>query len=158
LVEDEEIVRGFTTAALERAGFRVVAASRGQEALEVLERTSGRVDVLVSDVLMPGMGGRELAERVLARDPETRIVLMSGYTDEPADRRLGDGRVPTFLQKPFNVSALVDAVRDAVGEEAPAPSSHPAPGRKGISCVVADDHPAVLDSVSRFLEASGVSV
>lgn len=157
LVEDEEIVRDFTTAALERAGFRVVVAARAEEALELCERANGRIDVLVSDVLMPGMGGRELADRILARDPETSIVLMSGYTDEPADRSLRDGRVPTFLQKPFAVSALVDAVRDAVGEEA-LPASEDLPSRQRISCVVADDHPAVLDSVSRFLEASGVDV
>jgi len=156
LVEDEEIVRGFTTAALERAGFHVVAASQGKEALELLDRTGRRTDVLVSDVLMPGMGGRELAERVLALDPDARIVLMSGYSDEPADRCLADGSMPTFLQKPFAVSALVDAVRDAAGEHAP--ETEPATGRKAIRCVVADDHPAVLDSVSRFLEASGVSV
>src|SRR5262249_10580975 len=61
LVEDEELVRAFATTALERAGFRVLTASRGSEALEVCERGGGPVDVLVSDLMMPGMGGRELA-------------------------------------------------------------------------------------------------
>src|SRR5262249_26637499 len=75
LVEDEELVRAFATTALERAGFRVLTASRGTEALEVSERSGVSVDVLVSDLMMPGMGGRELAERVVARNPATRVVL-----------------------------------------------------------------------------------
>jgi PAS domain S-box-containing protein len=162
LVEDEELVRSFATAALERAGFRVLAAGRGSEALELCDRSGFQVDVLVSDVMMPGMGGRELAERVVARNPATKVVLMSGYSEEPAlQELLGDGTAPAFLQKPFSVQALVDAVRTAV--DAPAPARPPAPvpivrKRSTISCLVADDHPAVLDSVSRFLEASGVTV
>jgi PAS domain S-box-containing protein len=157
LVEDEELVRAFATTALERAGFRVLTASRAAEALEVCER-GGPVDVLVSDLMMPGMGGRELAERVVARNPATKVVLMSGFADESS----GDleGVASTFLQKPFSVPALVEAVRAAVdapvGERRdPLPSTA---RRQGITCLVADDHPAVLDSVSRFLETSGIDV
>jgi DNA-binding NarL/FixJ family response regulator len=158
LVEDEEVVRSFATTALERAGFRVLTASRGLEALQVFER-NGTVDVLVSDLMMPGMGGRELAERVVARSPSTQVVLMSGYTEEPAGGELADGSMPAMLQKPFPLTALVEAVQTAAiaaaaGEDLPRQSVK----RRGVSCLVADDHPAVLDSVSRFLEASGVRV
>ncbi|HEX3453233.1 MAG TPA: PAS domain S-box protein [Gaiellaceae bacterium] len=156
LVEDEEIVREFARTALERAGYRVLAASRASEALELLA-TGVDLDVLVSDVVMPGMGGRELAERVLADRPGTGIVLVSGYSEEPAAGDLAGGQMPVFLQKPFSVPALVDAVRDVVEARSgrrPAPTIQ----QLGISCLVADDHPAVLDSVSRFLESSGVDV
>ena len=113
--------------------------------------------MLVSDMVMPGMDGRELAERVLALSPATGIVLVSGYTDESADRDLDGGQVPAFLQKPFSVPALVEAVHDAARAAA---GKEPSPTTRqlGISCLVADDHPAVLDSVSRFLEAGGIRV
>jgi PAS domain S-box-containing protein len=158
LVEDEELVRAFAATALERAGFRVLTASRATEALEVSER-GGSVDVLVSDLMMPGMGGRELAERVVARNPATKVVLMSGFADESSSTDV-DGLASTLLQKPFSVPALVDAVRSAV--DAPGGERHdplpPTARRLGITCLVADDHPAVLDSVSRFLETSGIDV
>ncbi len=161
LAEDEEIVRAFAATALERAGYRVLTASRGVEALQLCEEAATGVDVLVSDIVMPGMGGRELAERILARSPATGIVLVSGYTDEPADRDLEGGQVPAFLQKPFSVPALIEAVRDAAAGSlaASVPTNGILTTRSlGISCLVADDHPAVLDSVSRFLEASGIEV
>jgi PAS domain S-box-containing protein len=159
LVEDEEIVRDFGRTALERAGYRVLATTRASEALALLA-DGAEVDVLVSDVVMPGMGGRELAEHVLAERPETGIVLVSGYSEEPAARDLAGGQVPVFLQKPFSVPALVDSVRDVIDARTATGGRRPAPTiqQLGISCLVADDHPAVLDSVSRFLESSGVEV
>ncbi len=126
-----------------------------------VEQAGTDVDVLVSDMVMPGMGGRELAERILATSPATGVVLVSGYTDEPTDRDLAGGQVPTFLQKPFSVPALVAAVREAAaGSSAVDAAWRAAPTARslGISCLVADDHPAVLDSVSRFLETSGIEV
>jgi PAS domain S-box-containing protein len=161
LVEDEEIVRGFAATALERAGYRVLTASRGADALRLCEQAGTDVDVLVSDMVMPGMGGRELAERVLATRPATGVVLVSGYTDEPTDRDLAGGQVPTFLQKPFSVPALVASVREAAAGSSAvdaAWSAAPTTRSLGISCLVADDHPAVLDSVSRFLGTSGIEV
>jgi PAS domain S-box-containing protein len=159
LVEDEEIVRDFARTALERAGYRVQATSRAAEALQLV--ASGvDLDVLVSDVVMPGMGGRELAEQVLAERPGTGVVLVSGYSEEPAAGDLAGGQMPVFLQKPFSVPALVDAVRDVIeaGLAATVRTPEPTIQQLGISCLVADDHPAVLDSVSRFLESSGVEV
>jgi len=158
LVEDEDVVRDFAATALERAGYRVLSATHGAAALDVCEEATEPIDVLVSDMVMPGMGGRELAERVLELDAGTRVVLMSGYTDDPSDSELPGGTASTFLQKPFSLQALVGAVGDALEKPAPTAANGKRNTVKGITCVVADDHPAVLDSVSRFLEASGIEV
>jgi len=147
LVEDEEVVREFAGAVLDRAGYRVHAAADGAEALELYERLGGRVHALVTDLVMPGIGGRELRDRIHARDPRLPVVFMSGYADEPLEPEPGDD--VDFLQKPFSPRSLVAAVRkrlDAAGIG------------DAITCVVADDHPAVLDAVSRYLESKDIRV
>ena len=98
---------------LENAGFRVVVAGDGMEALDLWDETPG-IDVLVSDIVMPGMGGDALAARLAASSPGLAVVLMSGYTTEEPVGGLGTGAAPHFLQKPFAPAALVAAVRDAL--------------------------------------------
>jgi DNA-binding NarL/FixJ family response regulator len=95
----------------------VRAASNGQDALELFERHADVIDVVVTDMVMPEIGGRELAERVHERRPETPIVYMSGYTDEAPAAGPGGG-APTFLQKPFSAETLVSTVREVAGMEA----------------------------------------
>jgi two-component system cell cycle sensor histidine kinase/response regulator CckA len=141
LAEDEEIVRDLAVSVLERAGFEVRAAANGRDAATLYEREADRIDVVVTDMVMPEMGGRALAERILERRPETPIIYMSGYTDEEPHAEAG-----TFLQKPFSAESLVQAVKDATASPT------------GITCVVADDHPAVLDAISHFLQSHGVDV
>jgi two-component system cell cycle sensor histidine kinase/response regulator CckA len=158
VAEDEEIVRGLAVTILERAGYRVLAAADGEQALELSRATPGPVDALLADMVMPGMSGRELAARVLQERPGTRAVLMSGYTEE-ATRLGGDAAAqPLFLEKPFTPSALVEILGEALSESFPAPASDPCGAREAIGCLVADDHPAVLDSVSRYLCANGFDV
>jgi PAS domain S-box-containing protein len=158
LAEDEAIVRDLAVAVLERAGFRVQAAADGVEALDLFQRL-GEVDVLVTDMVMPRVGGRELAERVLEARPDTPIVYMSGYTEEAPVAGAA------FLEKPFSKRALVRAVEAAVEQSElddarPERAAEPVRGvpAGAPTCVVADDHPAVLDSVSRFLVARGFDV
>ncbi len=180
LVEDEVVVRELAVTVLERAGYRVVVAANGAEALRECERDDQAIDVLVTDIVMPGMTGNELAEKVLKLRPDVRVVLMSGYTEEEPLVALDRGVQCTFLQKPFSPGRLVDAVQTAnghAGGDATANGRHPGgdPGSNGgpspqgnghvaagsgsaVTCLVADDHPAVLDSVSRFLEGNGVTV
>jgi PAS domain S-box-containing protein len=145
LAEDEEIVRDLAVSVLEGAGFEVRTAVDGLEALELFDACPGEIDVVVTDLVMPELSGRALAARIKERSPETPIVYMSGYTDEAADPQAphDGGR---FLQKPFSAALLVDAVRKAVTIDGE------------ITCVVADDHPAVLDAVSQFLERRGIRV
>ena len=148
LAEDEQLVRDLAVSVLERGGFEVRAAANGLDALALFEQHAEAIDVVVTDMVMPEMGGLDLARRVREQRPDTPIVYMSGYTDEaPAAELHADPS--SFLQKPFSAETLASAVRDA---------TEPRPGRLGITCVVADDHPAVLDAISQYLEVQGVTV
>mgnify|MGYP002623632409 CR=1 FL=1 len=119
VVEDDELVRSFVGRALEGCGFSVHLTSSGEEALEVFRGSDPPVDLVLTDVVMPGMGGGELA-RVLAREaPRTPVLFMSGYVEsEFFDRELED-RPQGLLRKPFSVEELHARVRAALdGAEA----------------------------------------
>ena len=156
VVEDEDVVRQLVVRILRHDGYVVHAAARGTEALGLLDRLDRPIDVLLTDMVMPGMGGRELAERVLERRPDTPVVFMSGYTEE-APTLNGDQRPSTFLTKPFSSTALLDAVGRA-GKQAATPDGAAAAKSGPISCLIVDDHPTVLDAVSRHLESAGIRV
>ncbi len=106
LVEDETAVREMASRVLQEYGYGVIEASDGREALGLLERSDGRIRLLVTDVVMPGMDGRELARRAEALCPGLPVLYMSGYTDDEIVRRgLLEAGQP-FLQKPFNPETL----------------------------------------------------
>ena len=113
VVEDEPAVRELTTRLLVRAGCTVHAVATGTEAIALIE--SGRIafDVVVSDVIMPGMTGLELADRLIAAHPTLGFVLLSGYTQETFDVHDLVGRGAMFLSKPATTRQLVDAVSRA---------------------------------------------
>jgi signal transduction histidine kinase/transcriptional regulator with GAF, ATPase, and Fis domain len=116
IVEDESAVRRMAARALAGQGYTILEAENGAEALAVLARTAGPVDLVLTDVVMPILNGRELGERLAADRPELRVLFMSGYTDDDVVRRglLRPG-VP-FLQKPFmpaDLSRKVRAVLDS---------------------------------------------
>ena len=111
LVEDEEMVRSLTGRALREHGYSVLEARGGEEALEVFEERGASIDLVVTDVAMPGMGGRELAQRLRERSPELPILFISGYTgDDVVERGLLAAGAP-FLSKPFAPEALLACVR-----------------------------------------------
>jgi PAS domain S-box-containing protein len=112
LVEDEPSVRRLTRLMLERRGYRVIEASTGAEALVTARHHAGPIDLLLTDVVMPGMNGRELATILMSERRETRVVYMSGYPDD-AVLRQDLGRV-TFIQKPFTSDGLAAKLRDAI--------------------------------------------
>jgi signal transduction histidine kinase/CheY-like chemotaxis protein len=122
VVEDEEAVRQFAREALERGGYRVISAASGAEALQVADAFEGTIHVLLTDVVMPGMKGPELATRLRAARPSIRVMLMSGYA---ADVVTGeDLKNATMLAKPFSPADLVQTVRDILdGPLSPKP--HP---------------------------------
>ena len=114
LVEDEAAVRQFARRALEASGYEVLVAPDGAEALALAERHTAPIHVLLTDVVMPGMAGPELARRLTERRPSLRVVFCSGYTDDAAVLdSVGEAATP-FLQKPFTPEDLIQKVRDVL--------------------------------------------
>ena len=114
LAEDESAVRAVATAALERAGYTVLAAPDGPAALELARAFAGTIDLLLTDVVMPGMHGRELAETLLVERPGTRVLYASGYTDDAILLRGIRVDDVAFIQKPFTPQQLATRVRDVL--------------------------------------------
>jgi CheY-like chemotaxis protein len=115
VVEDESSVRELTSVVLRRAGYEVTAVGDGAEAMARLEDHPVSLDVLVTDVVMPGMSGIDLAERVIDRFPDVGVVLLSGYNAETLDLDRVVRRGATFLSKPVTSGDLLDAVRRSSG-------------------------------------------
>lgn len=114
LAEDEPAIRSALSRILRAAGYEVLEASNGGEALRLAELESRTIHLLLSDVMMPGIGGKELVQRLAESRPEIRVVLMSGYTDDAALRAdLGAARY-AFLQKPFTAREVLLALRTAL--------------------------------------------
>jgi two-component system cell cycle sensor histidine kinase/response regulator CckA len=111
LVEDEEAVRGLTLRILEKQGYRVFAAQHGREAMDIASREAGHIDLVLTDVVMPGMNGRGLVERLSGIRPRIKSLYMSGYTDDDIIRRGFIEPSKSFLQKPFTSDALLQTVR-----------------------------------------------
>jgi PAS domain S-box-containing protein len=111
LVEDEDQVRMLVSRILRRSGYAVLEASRPHEALELASRTDQHIDLLITDVVMPQLNGRQLAERVRALRPDLSILFMSGYSDHLLERDGVLERGLHFLPKPITPVALTQAVR-----------------------------------------------
>jgi PAS domain S-box-containing protein len=114
LVEDEEMVRMLAHRILEECGYTVLEAGNGAQALALCDKHEGHIDMLMTDVVMPHMGGRELAERMAQMYPEMRILFTSGYTDDAVVRH---GVIETgmnFIQKPFTPDGLAQKVREVL--------------------------------------------
>src|SRR5689334_5219865 len=119
IVDDEAMVLRSTSATLSGAGFRAEVASDGAEALETFRRLRDEICLVLADVVMPGMGGIEMADKILESYPETKILLMSGYS-EAALEVLARKRFP-FIRKPFLPADLVRRIRKLLGQAVAAP-------------------------------------
>jgi two-component system, cell cycle sensor histidine kinase and response regulator CckA len=110
-VEDETGVRELIRDCLSRSGYVVLEAKDPKQALELFARNGNQVDLLVTDVVMPRLSGRLLAERLMSMQPTLRVLYMSGYTDDEAvGQSVTNGA--SYLQKPFTPEALVRKVRE----------------------------------------------
>ena len=119
LVEDEAAVRGLAAKVLSSYGYRVLEGSHGDEALLLAERHPEPIDLLLTDVIMPGMTGRELAERMKPSRPQMKVLYMSGYSGNAIARRgILDPGV-AYIPKPFTESALASKVREVLGQPSP---------------------------------------
>ena len=118
LVEDQEGVRFVARDILQRRGYPVIEATDGSEALVILERRADEIALVITDIVMPNMGGPELVRRGLARNPRLRVLYMSGYSDETIDYT---GLGAAFVEKPFSPEVFARTVREALN--APSPGS-----------------------------------
>ncbi len=114
LVEDEEGLRQLNARGLSSRGYTVLEAGNGVEAIEVLERSDGQVDLVVSDVVMPEMDGPTLLRELRSRNPDLKIIFVSGYAEDAFQKHLpADGKY-AFLAKPFTLKQLVNAVKETM--------------------------------------------
>jgi two-component system cell cycle sensor histidine kinase/response regulator CckA len=113
LVEDEATVRGVAERALTRHGYTVITADNGEDALEVLARGE-EIDLLISDVVMPGMDGPTMVKQARQDRPDLKILFMSGYAEEQLRKSINVENVG-FLPKPFSVQELAEAAKRAIG-------------------------------------------
>ena len=114
LVEDEEPVRKITTLLLETLGYRVLEAENGQEALRLFEASREKIDLLMTDAVMPDLSGREVAETLRAQNPGLRVLFQSGYTDDTVVRWGILHAEVAFLKKPFTLDVLARKVREVL--------------------------------------------
>jgi len=117
VIEDEDVVRGLICELLEEEGFRVIPAPGPEQGLEAAQEHLGTIDMIFTDVMMPGMRGDELAARLVGMKPGVKVLYTSGFTEDSIemDDALDDGS--QFLRKPFTPDALVQKVKDVLDGE-----------------------------------------
>ncbi|MGH6768427.1 MAG: cell cycle histidine kinase CckA [Xanthobacteraceae bacterium] len=114
LVEDEEGLRALNARGLATRGYTVLEAGNGVEAMDVLERQGGQVDLVVSDVVMPEMDGPTLLRELRKKNPDIKIIFVSGYAEDAFQKHLPDPDQYNFLAKPFTLKQLVEKVKDTM--------------------------------------------
>lgn len=120
LVEDEEFVRNVTCEVLELSGYRVLEAVDAESGIRIFQEHANTIDLLLTDVVMPGMNGHDLAKRLFEMSPGLKTIFMSGYTENAITREgLSDPRL-VYLQKPFTLDVLTRKVREVLDD-----TSHP---------------------------------
>jgi PAS domain S-box-containing protein len=115
VVEDEPAMRMVTRRILEGSGYHVIEAPGGEEALRIVAEHTGKIDLVLTDIIMPGLSGAALAEHLLRQHPTLRILYMSGYTDDQVIRHGLRQEKTHFLQKPFEAEQLTRRVREVLG-------------------------------------------
>jgi PAS domain S-box-containing protein len=120
LVEDEAALRTLSRNLLQLGGYTVIEAQNGNEALEIVEKHQGTIHLLLTDVVMPGISGRELAKKLTLQRPDLKVVYMSGYTGQAVGDNEVLGKRSFFLQKPFSRQSLTQKVREALDSTAAA--------------------------------------
>ena len=112
LAEDEPMLRAVVRETLRRAGYTVIEAGDGTAGLEILQ-SGDPIDVLLTDVKMPGLNGYQLAEAALSLRPGMKVILMTGYADETLPDAIRDASIP-MLRKPFNFANLATSIREVI--------------------------------------------
>jgi len=116
IAEDDASILALVSSILQPLGYNVLAAGSGSEALKLASQADTRIDLLLTDVVMPGMGGKELSGFILEKYPEARVVFMSGYTDETLVQQGVEQQYCTYIQKPLMATALARKLREVLDE------------------------------------------
>jgi DNA-binding NtrC family response regulator len=117
LVDDEELVRDLGERTLKRAGYHVITATNGKEALELYGKKQGKIELVILDLLMPEMGGKQCLSELLGMQPKPKVLVASGYSDDVSieeSLRLG---AKGFVSKPFRLMELLQQVRRVLDEK-----------------------------------------
>src|SRR5262249_4447783 len=122
VAEEDAMVRALVRVTLEAGGYTVLEASSGEAAIELCRRHPGPIDLLVTDMVMPGMGGRALAERLTALRPELRVLYVSGYAEAEVFDDADPEAATSFVQKPFTPEELAIRVRALIDRPRPQPA------------------------------------
>jgi two-component system cell cycle sensor histidine kinase/response regulator CckA len=125
LVEDEDPVRIFAARALRNKGYKVLEARSGEAALALIRGADEKIDLLITDVVMPRMDGPTLIREVRGSDPAMKVIFISGYAEDSFRQRLDSGLDIHFLPKPFSLKQLAGKVKEAMAGTAPEPGSVP---------------------------------
>ncbi|MDR2723774.1 MAG: response regulator [Holosporaceae bacterium] len=115
LVEDEDAVRLFSTRALREKGYRVIESSSGEEALEIINKRTDNIDLIITDVVMPKMDGPTLVKHIRDHNLNIKVVFISGYTEDNFKGSLENDDLVHFLHKPFNLKELASKVKEVMG-------------------------------------------
>ncbi len=115
VVDDEEYIRDLAVRILSRAGYRVLTAGNGQEALDIYRKKKGEISLVILDLIMPQMGGKECLERLLDIDPKAKVIIASGLLPEEAAREALRRSAKGFVRKPYNFREMLLAVSDVLG-------------------------------------------
>lgn len=116
MVEDDDAVRIPTSEFLKMEGFKVLQARTGEEAIHVVEQNRARLDVLITDIVMPKMTGRQVAAKLLDLNSDLKILYMSGDTEEAQPARAADSLENMVLRKAFRLDTLKDKIHELLGE------------------------------------------
>jgi CheY-like chemotaxis protein len=117
VVEDESVVRTAAVEFLSGGGYQVISACNGQEALEKVHAHPGKIHLVITDLVMPDMSGTKLAEMLASIRPESKVLFVSGYSEDEVLKQGVPDPANNFLQKPFSFQALGNKVRNLLGEQ-----------------------------------------
>ena len=120
VVDDDPLVRGIIRDVLQSDGYSVLDARFNSEALVVLRQYQGPIHLMIADVMMPGINGREVAEMLAPSRPTMKVIYVSGYPEEVVREKLNPPEMMTFLQKPFRADDLLRKVRETLQDFSPA--------------------------------------
>jgi PAS domain S-box-containing protein len=116
LVDDEEIIRDLGKRILERSGYKVLTAANGREALNLYGQQKGEISLVILDLIMPEMGGKQCLEELVKIDPKTKILIASGYSEDAQTTETFESKVRGFIAKPYNLKEMLQTVRKVLDE------------------------------------------